>query len=58
LFDHIFSSFYSLLKHSIQNILHLFLKQRSYNLQRSAVTYIGNYTLAQEMLNHLVCILK
>lgn len=28
LFDHIFSNFYSLLKHGIQNILHLFLKQK------------------------------
>jgi hypothetical protein len=58
LFDHIFTSFYSLLKHGIKNILHLFLQQKSYNLQCSAVIYIGNYKTIHEMLNHLFCILQ
>ena len=58
LFDHIFTSFHGFLKHGIQNILHLFLQQKSYNLQCSAVTYIGNYKMIHVMLNHLFCVLQ
>lgn len=32
LFDHIFTNFHGFLKHGIQNILHLFLQQKSHNL--------------------------
>jgi hypothetical protein len=32
LFDHIFTNFHGFLEHGIQNILHLFLQQKSHNL--------------------------